>query len=108
MNPHKLIATIQKIRYIIHPDFFHAVWYTVEGSDKIHKHIFYSSAPRLNKAFWRHDEIAHWLKSVQFALKSVGDGSRSKTRYDRNQSRHELKVEITYGGNGRIALRQLY
>lgn len=97
----KIIATIQKIRYV--PGYsYHEIYYTLDGSDKVRKHILHSCMPELNKAFWRADEIHHWLKSVSYALKSIGDGIRSKTRYDRNQSRHELKAEILYCGNGRI------
>lgn len=100
----KIIATIQKIRYLTRPDYHHEIQYTVEGSDKVRKLNMYSSMPEFRKSYCRADEVHHWWKTIEHLLKSVGLGDKAKIRYDRCNSRFTLKVEIDYLGDGRFYL----
>lgn len=100
----KIIATIQKIRYLTRPDYHHEVWYTVEGSDKVRKFKLPHSTPSFKKSYYRLDEIWHWWRTIEHALRSLGVGDKAKIRYDRYNSRFILKVEIDYLGDGRFYL----
>lgn len=102
----KLIATIQKVRYIAYPKCHTEVQYTVEGSDKIRRHTLLSRGYSFNKhkLFWRNDELWNLYKSFAWAFKSIGSGQRSKTLYDSITSRHDLKFEIHYCTDGHLFL----
>lgn len=105
----KLVATIQKVRYLAYPKCRTEVQYTVEGSDKIRRHTLRSrgysfNKPIEDKLFWRNDELWNLYKSFSWAFKSIGSGERSKALYDSTTSRHGLKFEINYGKDGHIFL----
>ena len=76
------------------------VYYTVEGSDKVYKHKLRGDTQR---HFWFNDELFHWLKRVP--LKSIGDGTRSKTIYE--EGYQPIRVEISYYNRDKIFLSDL-
>jgi len=100
----KIIATIQKIRYLTSPSYHHEIQYTVDGSNKVRKLNLYSSMPDFPKSYRRADEVHHWWKTIAYALKSIGLGDRAKIRYDIYDSRFKFRVEIDYIGDGRFYL----
>ena len=105
----KLLATIQKVRYLAYPKCKTEVQYTVEGSNKIRRHTLLSRGYSFNKPieeklFWRNDELWHLYRSFACAFKSIGSGERSKTLYENITSRHDLKFEINYGKDGHLFL----
>ena len=87
----KLIATIHKVRYLTRPNFHVEVQYTVEGSDKVHKHTM-SNSHKLSD--WRREEIHQLSKNFWDKMKSMGDGCRAKILYDGSKSKKVLQFEI--------------
>ena len=87
----KLLATIQKVRYLTYPKYRTEVQYTVEGSDKVYKHTMSHSFKLSN---WRKEEIHQLSKSFWGEMKSFGDGSRAKILYDSTRSFKTLQFEI--------------
>lgn len=109
MKRTQIIATIKKVRFVSMfksrtGDEYHEIHYTVEGSDKTYKHHFYHTGSMNDKLFWRRDELAHLLSDISGWLKPVGDGTRCRTLYDRQNDDGELKVVIDYYRNGKIWL----
>lgn len=87
----KLLATIQKVRYLTYPTFHVEVQYTVEGSDKVYKHTM-SDSHKLSD--WRREGICQLYKEFWGDLKSMGDGCRAKILYDSTKSWKNLQFEI--------------
>lgn len=87
----KLIATIQKVRYLTRPTYHIEVQYTVEGSDKVYKHTMSDSFSLSN---WRKESIHQLYKEFCDELKSMGDGCRAKILYDRTKSCNTIQFEI--------------
>lgn len=100
----KLIATIQKVRYLTSPTFHVEVQYTVEGSDKVYKHTMSDSFSLSN---WRKDAIHQLYKEFWNDLKSMGDGCRAKILYDRTRSSKNLQFEICIPNYNRFYLSRV-
>lgn len=100
----KLIATIQKVRYLTSPTFHTEVQYTVEGSDKVYKHTMSDSFSLSN---WRKEQIHQLYKEFCGDLRSRGDGCRARMLYDGSKSKKVLQFEI-HSGLGRFYLSRLF
>ena len=98
-----MVARIEKVRYLTRPDYHIEVQYTVEGSDKVHRHIMSKSF----KLGGRKDEIHQLYKRFDGEFKSMGDGCRAKILYDRHDSNRVLRFEIDTHIKGTLFLRRL-
>lgn len=89
IKAHSLKASIKKIHFKVR-DYgskcYTEISYTVEGSEKIHKHTIYhhGGSSKIDSIYWRNDEILHFMKQIDHLLKSKGNMDRTKTLYEGN------------------------